>query len=79
MPRRYLKVVYDVTGFTDEEIGGLEIEAVVQGEASERHPDVAGKTESYVFDSDLMGVHESSLQEVRRWTNLYLNRNKEQS
>jgi hypothetical protein len=39
--KRTLTVVFDVTGFSDEEIGGLEMEAAVQGESSERHPDAA--------------------------------------
>lgn len=44
--RRVLVVRYDVTGLTDEEIGQLELEAVVQGESSDSdednpgHPDV---------------------------------------
>jgi hypothetical protein len=59
MTRRYLKVVYDVTGLTDEQVGALELEAAVQAEASSDftedepgtgHPDVP--VESYVFEDD---------------------------
>lgn len=34
-----LVVTYDVTGLTPDEIAGLAMEAVVQGESSEYHPD----------------------------------------
>lgn len=38
--KRTLTLVFDVSGLSSEEIGGLEMEAAVQAEASERHPDV---------------------------------------
>jgi hypothetical protein len=38
--RRVLVVEYDVTGLTNKQIDALMLEAVVQGEASEDHPDV---------------------------------------
>jgi hypothetical protein len=37
---RYLKVTYDVSKLTDEQIGQLQLEAVVQAEASDTHPGV---------------------------------------
>jgi hypothetical protein len=50
MNRKLLIVAYDVTDFTDKQIGRLELEAVVQGERSkdswgdedDGHPDVRG-------------------------------------
>ena len=72
--RKYLKVVYDVTGFTEDEIAGLDMEAAVQGEASERHPDVAGETQSFVFDDALKSVHEAAQKDINLWTRMYLDR-----
>jgi hypothetical protein len=37
---RRLVVVYDVSDLTDDEVNGLALEAEVQAEASEHHPDV---------------------------------------
>jgi len=39
-PRRHLTVTFDVTDLDESEIGALELEAVVQGESSDGHPDV---------------------------------------
>jgi hypothetical protein len=40
MKRKILVVEYDVTNLTTKQIESLMLEAVVQGEASDHHPDV---------------------------------------
>lgn len=55
MARKTLIVAFDVTDLSDEEIAGLELEAVVQGESSEHHPDV--HVESIVVDRDYADLY----------------------
>lgn len=40
MKKKILVIEYDVTGLTTKQIENLMLEAVVQGEKSEHHPDV---------------------------------------
>jgi hypothetical protein len=64
--RRLLRVVYDVSALTNEQIGALELEAVVQAEASDHaggHPDVP-VVESVIYaengPADLLHIKGSS-------------------
>jgi len=45
MKRRILVATFDVSGLSEDEVDGLTLEVVVQGEASERHPDVVANAE----------------------------------
>lgn len=48
---RYLRVVFDVSALTEDEIDSLELEVVVQAEASDGHPD-AEVVETQRFDPE---------------------------
>lgn len=49
--RKLLAVYFDVTGMTDDEIGMLGMEATVQGESSDEHPE-SGVVRSEVVPDD---------------------------
>jgi len=54
---RLLVVTYDVSDLSDEEIGALEGEAIVQSESSDAYPDEGHPHAPYVW-SDVVDVPE---------------------